>query len=205
MPELALALFGLYFALAFGLRSVVQRHRTGSTGFKGISGRPGSAEWSGGVLFLVAIVLGVLAPALDLASALEPVAVLDSSLGHAVGVGLYLAGLLSTLVAQFAMGESWRIGVDRTERTALVTDGPFAVVRNPIFSGMLPTSIGLLLLVPNLVAIAGLVTLLAALEIQVRRVEEPYLRATHGIAYEDYASRVGRFLPGVGRLPRALR
>lgn len=199
-PELALALFGLYFALAFGLRSVVQLRRTGSTGFKGISGRPGSAEWIGGVLFVVAIVLAVLAPALDLASALEPVAALDGPLGHAAGVVLYLGGLVATLVAQFAMGESWRIGVDRRERTRLVTDGPFAVVRNPIYSGMLPTSVGLVLLVPNAAALAGLAALVAALEIQVRVVEEPYLRERHGAAYEAYASRVGRFLPGVGRL-----
>ena len=73
------------------------------------------------------------------------------------------------------MGESWRIGVDEQERTALVTSGPFAVVRNPIFAGMLPASLGLALLVPNVVALAGLAALLVALEIQVRLVEEPYL------------------------------
>jgi len=35
----------------------------------------------------------------------------------------------------------------------------------------------------------------------VRAVEEPYLLDTHGDAYRGYATRVGRFLPGVGRLP----
>jgi protein-S-isoprenylcysteine O-methyltransferase Ste14 len=30
-------------------------------------------------------------------------------------------------------------------------------------------------------------------------VEEPYLRTTHGPAYADYASRVGRFIPGIGK------
>ena len=39
MPELALALYVLYFGLAFGLRSVAQKRATGSTGFKGISGQ----------------------------------------------------------------------------------------------------------------------------------------------------------------------
>jgi protein-S-isoprenylcysteine O-methyltransferase Ste14 len=33
----------------------------------------------------------------------------------------------------------------------------------------------------------------------VRKVEEPYLATTHGAAYVDYASRVGRFVPGVGK------
>ena len=57
--------------------------------------------------------------------------------------------------AQIAMGASWRIGVDPDERTELVMDGPFAVVRNPIFAAMLPTALGLTLLVPSWVAILG--------------------------------------------------
>jgi protein-S-isoprenylcysteine O-methyltransferase Ste14 len=44
------------------------------------------------------------------------------------------------------------------------------------------------------------VGLLAALEIQVRGVEEPYLLRTHGEAYRRYAAATGRFLPGIGRL-----
>ena len=36
-------------------------------------------------------------------------------------------------------------------------------------------------------------------KVHVRVVEEPYLSRTHGDAYREYASRVGRFVPGVGR------
>jgi protein-S-isoprenylcysteine O-methyltransferase Ste14 len=35
----------------------------------------------------------------------------------------------------------------------------------------------------------------------VRLVEEPYLAATHGSSYASYAAAVGRFVPGVGKLP----
>jgi protein-S-isoprenylcysteine O-methyltransferase Ste14 len=38
-----------------------------------------------------------------------------------------------------------------------------------------------------------------AVQLQVRSIEEPYLRRVHGVAYERYAGRVGRFVPGVGR------
>ena len=75
------------------------------------------------------------------------------------------------------MGDSWRIGVDPGERTELVTAGPFAVVRNPIFAAMIPTALGLALLVPSVIAIAGFAALVGALELQVRVVEEPYLAA----------------------------
>lgn len=40
--------------------------------------------------------------------------------------------------------------------------------------------------------------LLAAIEVQVRAVEEPYLVRTHGTTYVRYAERVGRFLPQLG-------
>jgi hypothetical protein len=40
----ALALFALYLALAFVGRALLQKRRTGSTGVRVISGRPGSVE-----------------------------------------------------------------------------------------------------------------------------------------------------------------
>ena len=196
---IALGLYTLYMALAFGLRSWLQLHRTGESGLKGISGRAGSLEWTAGILFVVAIAIGVAAPVLDVADALEPLDALDSAGVRATGIAVFLAGLIATLYAQIAMGESWRIGVDEQEHRALVTDGPFALVRNPIFAAMLPTSVGLALLVPNVVALAGLAALWLALEIQVRLVEEPYLLRTHGDSYRQYAARVGRFVPGLGR------
>jgi protein-S-isoprenylcysteine O-methyltransferase Ste14 len=200
MAVAALIAYAVYLALAFGLRVAIQIRRTGSSGIKGISGRPGSAEWLAGVLFVVALLVGAAAPALALADVVEPIGALDSTAGHALGVALFAAGLATTLAAQLAMGASWRVGVDPGERTTLVTTGPFAVVRNPIYAAMLPTSLGLALMVPSVVAWAGLAALLLALELQVRVVEEPYLRHVHGAAYADYAARVGRFVPGVGDL-----
>ena len=117
------------------------------------------------------------------------------------GAVIALIGILLTVAAQWQMGESWRIGVDPTECTTLVTNGVFGVVRNPIFTAMVVNAVGLTLLVANNVAVVGLVALIVALEIQVRLVEEPYLRATHGPAYANYAARSGRFLPGIGRQP----
>ena len=87
----------------------------------------------------------------------------------------FSAGLAGTLLAQAAMGASWRIGVDTTESTELVTAGPFALVRNPIFSAMIPAFLGLALLVPNAAALAGFAALVVAVEVQVHLVEEPYL------------------------------
>jgi protein-S-isoprenylcysteine O-methyltransferase Ste14 len=200
MATLALILYGVYLVLAFGLRTLIQLRRTGSTGFHGLGGRPGSAEWIAGVGFTVALLVGAAAPVLALLDVVEPIAALDTTAAHVVGLVFAIGGIGLTFYAQVAMGASWRIGVDPEDRTQLVTSGPFALVRNPIFAAMLPTALGLTLLVPSWVAIAGLVGLVAALQLQVRVVEEPYLLRAHRDAYSSYAARVGRFVPGIGRL-----
>jgi protein-S-isoprenylcysteine O-methyltransferase Ste14 len=203
MATLALVLYGLYVALGFGLRSLIQLRRTGSTGFRGIARRSGPAEWIAGVGFTVAVLLGVAAPILALLDRVEPISSLDTSVVHVLGIVLALLGIAGTLYAQLAMGKSWRIGVDPEERTELVAGGPFALVRNPIYSALLATALGLALLVPSWIAIAGLVGVVVALELQVRAVEEPYMLRVHGDAYADYAARVGRFVPGVGRIGKS--
>lgn len=202
MAGWALLLLAVYLLLAFGVRSALQKARTGTTGFKGISGKIGSAEWTGGILFVVAIALGALAPILDLAGIIGPVSALNNTPIHAVGFVAFSIGIAATLTAQMSMGDSWRIGVDEQERTDLVTDGPFAYVRNPFFTAMVPASIGVMLLLPNIVSILAATLLIAALQIQTRLVEEPYLLATHGERYASYAQRIGRFLPGLGQLRR---
>lgn len=192
-----LALFAVFFAAAFGLRTLIHLRRTGSTGWKGISGRVGSIEWWGGALFAAALILGVLAPVLA-ATILPPVRLPPGT--DLLGALLYALGLVGTLVAQLAMGASWRIGVDAAERTQLVTGGAFRLVRNPIFTCMLVAALGLALLLPNVLSLLSVALLLVAVELQVRLVEEPYLLRTHGTAYARYAASVGRFIPGLGLL-----
>ena len=192
---IALAGYLVFALLAFGLRSIVHYRRTGSTGFVGISGALGSTEWWGGLLFVVALAAGGLAPLLQVLGVLSPFTAFNVPWARALGGALYLVGVVATLWAQFAMGNSWRIGVDAGARTALVMSGPFRWVRNPIFTAMGAATLGLALLVPNALSLLTVGALVAALEIQVRLVEEPYLGKAHGDHYQRYAASTGRFLP----------
>jgi protein-S-isoprenylcysteine O-methyltransferase Ste14 len=202
MPRLAFVVYVLGLALAFGMRTAVQWRRTGDTGLRLAAGPVGSPGWWSKMVLIVALVWGLAGLLAGLAG-LDPIGLLDHSAVGICGFVLAGAGLVATLLAQLNMGPSWRIGVDTSERTALVTGGAFAVVRNPIFSGMAATSLGLAFMVPNLVSLTATVVLFVAIQLQVRAVEEPYLRRVHGTAYATYAARVGRFLPGVGLDPRA--
>jgi protein-S-isoprenylcysteine O-methyltransferase Ste14 len=198
MAVLALALIAVWLLLVAGLRTGIQFRRTGTASAPHFRDRPGSPQWWARLLSTVGFACAVAAPLAELAG-LEPVAILDRNPVRAAGVVLAILGIAATLAAQLAMGASWRPDVDPDARTALVIGGPFRLVRNPIFTATVATAIGLALIVPNLVAAAMLVCFVAALQLQVRLVEEPYLHRVHGAAWDRYAARTGRFLPWIGR------
>lgn len=209
MVRSALALgFILTFAgIAFGLRSVVQLRQHGDSGWRFT--RPSGMAAVAHVLMVGSFVLLFAGPLAALASggpgrplgwrSLAASGTLAGEASLVAGVAGCVLGAVITLVAQLHMGESWRIGVDPGERTQLVTGGLFRYVRNPIFTGMGLFVFGQALLVPNVVVLAALGAGLAALQVQVRRVEEPYLVASHGQTYRDWAALRGRFVPGLGK------
>lgn len=108
------------------------------------------------------------------------------------GTGTMAAAIAWTGYSQFAMGSSWRIGIP-AEATALRTDGPFAVSRNPIFLGMLAFVVGLVIWSPSAVTIGFLAAAYISLEVQIRS-EEAFLERAHGQSYRDYCARVRRWV-----------
>lgn len=196
MAVAAMVLFVVFVLVAGGLRILIQRWRTGDSGIRRSKQKLSTGQWWVGPF---ATLPGVAAPVGELRG-VDAIAMLDR---HALQIGgAVLAGLGIALVfgAQMAMGDSWRIGVDYSERTQLVTTGPFRLVRNPIFTAVVLAVAGLTFMVPNWISVLGLILLVVGIEVEVRHIEEPYLLRTHGAAYRTYASRVGRFIPGIGRL-----
>ncbi len=191
--SVALAALTLYALVAIVGRSLLHRRRTGSSGWRGVHGRPGSAPWWGGVLLGLACVGFIAAPIVAIGA--EP-GIVDTVRLWAGGI-LFVVGGAITVVAQAQMGDAWRIGVDARERTCLRTSGLFAWCRNPVFTGMILAGLAMVAWVP--VALLAWIALVLGIELQVRAVEEPYLLSVHGATYRSYAGRTGRFFPGVGR------
>lgn len=200
MNTVALALLAVWFVVVFIVRSVVQKRATGDSGI-----RPGAfAEDASGIeraayLLLVVAFAGAIAAPVAAMVGLDPLT--DNDLVPVVGVVVAIAGIGATYLAQLGMGSEWRIGIDRTEVTGLVTGGVFSLVRNPIFTAMMFTAAGFAAMVPNVIGVLAVVCLVVAIELQVRFVEEPHLHRLHGDVYGGYASRVGRFFPALGRTP----
>jgi protein-S-isoprenylcysteine O-methyltransferase Ste14 len=198
---LSIALFTAYMVVVVVARGLIQRARTGDNGINGYGGAAGPVEGLAGFGSMAAnFTIGLFAPLLALLDVVEPIPALDDGTVAALGAAVFALGAAAMFYVQLAMGESWRIGVEPSERTDLVTTGPFGFARNPIYTAMITAGVGLALLVPSWVALAGLLALILFTQMMVRLVEEPHLGGVHGAAYRDYASRVGRFLPGMGRL-----
>jgi protein-S-isoprenylcysteine O-methyltransferase Ste14 len=198
-----------YAGIAVGLRAWLQRRWTGASGLVGVrpdaEGRRGAPAVAAATLFGAAFAGIAAAPILAIVGAVGPVAI-AGAWAAACGSCLLAAGMGGVLWAQFAMGPAWRIGVDPDERTALVTAGPFRWVRNPIYSSMVLFDAGIALLIPSVVAVAALIALVVAVEVQVRLIEEPHLLRWHGDAYRHWLARTGRFSPmgrqsGQGEMP----
>jgi len=200
LPLIAVLVF---YGLGFGWRTWVQLRRYGSSGivlFR--SGRPGQHLRE--ALFVV-LAVALLAEAALAAVAprrlpgLVPLAPATAAVLRATGTVMVLGATALMLAAQLDLGASWRVGIDEGARPGLVTGGLYRYSRNPIYVAMLTALLGFALLLPSWISLGLLIG--AGLGIR-RHVgdEEAYLARTYGEEYRRYAARVGRFVPGVGRL-----
>lgn len=118
---------------------------------------------------------------------------LDNDSLRLVGIVLCVASWLWTVVAQYQMGNSWRIGIDETNKSAFVTKGLFGLSRNPIFFGMLLTLMGFFLILPNALSLLALVCGYLLMQVQIR-LEEEFLAKQYGEEYKTYQEKVRRWI-----------
>jgi len=200
LPLIAVLVF---YGLGFGWRTWVQLRRYGSSGivlFR--SGRPGQHLRE--ALFVV-LAVALLAEAALAAVAprrlpgLVPLAPATAAVLRATGTVMVLGATALMLAAQLDLGASWRVGIDEGARPGLVTGGLYRYSRNPIYVAMLTALLGFALLLPSWISLGLLIGAGLGIRRHVRD-EEAYLARTYGEDYRRYAARVGRFVPGVGRL-----
>jgi protein-S-isoprenylcysteine O-methyltransferase Ste14 len=118
----------------------------------------------------------------------------------AVGIVLMALGVVLAVLGAVGLGPALTASPIPRPDAQLVTHGVYGVVRNPIYTGLLVGGLGLVVFGASLWHILTWVALLALLAGKARW-EERMLRAKHP-EFDGYAARVGRFLPGVGRLRR---
>ena len=84
--------------------------------------------------------------------------------------------------------------MNEREKNALVTSGPFARVRHPIYALQVLMLTGAVLLLPTVCSLVLLGFHLVCVWLKAAD-EEAYLLATHGEAYRVHIARTGRLFP----------
>lgn len=193
----------LFLGIGFGWRAWLQRRKFGSNGLVLFNSDRWSRNLADAAFCVLLIVLlaqaAVWAVRPSWLARLTSLPLPETGLWWTSGVILLVGGIVLMVIAQWQLGASWRVGIDEQASPGLITDGLYRVCRNPIFLAMFTFLAGYTLVLPTWLSLL----LFAGTVIGIRRQvveEEAYLSATYGRQFQDYAARVGRFLPGVGRL-----
>ena len=187
--------FIAYFFLIFVLRSFLLWKKTNInplTFNKGDDAHGYNGKVFGVISFIELVIVSIYAfiPSWD--KFLLPFWYLEYDTLVYVGWALLIFSLVFVWFAQSNMRDSWRIGIDEENKTELVTNGFFAISRNPIFLGIMIANLGLFLVLPN--AFTLLIIALSTVSINTQiRLEEDFLLKEFGEEYKTYRNRVSRW------------
>lgn len=192
----------ILFVIVFVWRPWLLRRRHGSWGIVVFKGNTAQKLRDGMLVVLPILLIGQAVVAAWWPEAL-PLSEADrreaAGVRIAIGALLLFGGLLFQAAAMLDLGASWRIGIDEGARPELVTGGLYRFTRNPIFLALIVVLAGYTLLLPTLLSAAMLAGACIAIRQQIAE-EETYLLRSYGEQYRVYARRVGRLLPGIGKL-----
>lgn len=113
-----------------------------------------------------------------------------------IGVLLMIAGLAVLLIALLSLGSALTATPVPQEGAALRTGGIYAVVRHPIYVGILIAALGFTLAIGSLWQVLLLIVM-AVFFYGKAFWEDRLLAERHGVAWFDYADHVSGFIPRI--------
>jgi protein-S-isoprenylcysteine O-methyltransferase Ste14 len=114
-----------------------------------------------------------------------------------LGAALTLAGVAFAIWARMLLAGNWSSDVTLKRDHELIVGGPYALVRHPIYTGILLALIGTALAVEEWRAALAVVIVAIAFWRKLR-VEEAFMRRQFGETYARYVARVPALIPFVG-------
>ena len=111
-----------------------------------------------------------------------------------VGILLGMMGDIIFIISVLTMKESWRAGVSYEEKIDLITEGIYQISRNPAFLGfdLVYTGMYFMFFNPVLVVISLLAIIM--FHLQIKYVEEPFLKQEFKEQYLQYYQQVNRYI-----------
>ena len=111
-----------------------------------------------------------------------------------IGVVLCVAGLAFCIWARFTLGRNWSGVVTLKGGHDLITRGPYALVRHPIYTGLLAMIVATVIVLGHVAGIIALPLVFVSLWIKLRYEEELMLQKFPD-EYAAYQRRVKRLIP----------
>ena len=109
------------------------------------------------------------------------------------------AGMAGLISAQRALADNFSVALRVKSDQTLVTHGPYARMRHPIYSFGLVVNAGLGVLTANwFILLCGVAVVLVAMLSRAKR-EEQMMLGAYGDQYQAYLERTGRFFPRLRR------
>jgi len=103
-------------------------------------------------------------------------------------------GLTFSLMARIWLGENWSGRITIKENHELIQSGPYALTRNPIYSGFLLAFSGCSMSLGLLKGYLGIFFLVVCILIKISK-EEAFMQEVFGEKYRTYKSKVKRLIP----------
>src|ERR1700722_17715221 len=120
----------------------------------------------------------------------------NSLLTSWLGAAITIAGLLFAVWARAYLGSNWSRSVTIKQGHELITTGPYAVVRHPIYTGILTGFLGMAIAISQVRGFIVLVLIFVAFLIKLR-MEEQWMRSQFGETYATYARQTAALVPYV--------
>jgi protein-S-isoprenylcysteine O-methyltransferase Ste14 len=115
-------------------------------------------------------------------------------LAAGIGLGFTVAGLCFAVWARMHLGKYWSGRITLKENHRLIQTGPYALVRHPIYNGIILALFGTAITLGTISAFAGFAFMLISL-VRKLKIEETWLRSQFGAEYEAYCNRVKALIP----------
>ena len=111
-----------------------------------------------------------------------------------LGAALMITGLLFAVWAREHLGRNWSRSVTIKQDHELITSGPYAVVRHPIYTGILTGFLGMAIAISQVRGFIVFVLIFLAFWIKLR-MEEQWMRSQFGETYATYAHQTAALVP----------
>src|SRR6266513_1424920 len=113
-----------------------------------------------------------------------------------IGVVLCVAGFAFCIWARFTLGRNWSGVVTLKEGHELITSGPYALVRHPIYTGLLTMFVATVIVEGHVAGLIAVPLVFVSLWIKLRY-EEKLMLEKFPNEYAAYQQRVKRLIPFV--------